>query len=371
MTAEARAAMGAAAVEAARAVGYVGAGTVEFIADGSAGLRPEALPLRQADVRLDGHAVEARIYAEDPARGFLPSTGRLVAWDVPAGSGIRVDSGVERGDAVTPFYDPMLAKVIAHGATRDIALTRLAETLARTVAVGPSTNVGFLTALCENDAFRRGGVDTGFIDRNLALLGAVPGELDRAAVASGVARLMQRDLMRRHTESTAGDDIGSPWDAMDGFQFSGARVVTVPVIADGVPVTATASFGASGVAVSVENTPAAADAQVFDGSSEVYVLRGGRQTIVRHRDFAEITLDDRNADGFVRAPMHGKVLDVLVEPGGEVRKGQRIAVIEAMKMEHALTAPVDGIVGEIAAQPGTQVAEGSVILRIDIATEAR
>jgi len=408
MTSEVRSAMGTAAVEAARAIGYRGAGTVEFIADGSAGLRPdrfwfmemntrlqvehpvteaitgldlvewqfrvaagERLPWTQRDVRLDGHAVEARIYAEDPERGFLPSTGRLLAWQAPAGEGIRVDSGVEVGDAVTPFYDPMLAKVIAHGATREVALTRLAAALARTVAVGPRSNVGFLATLCENDAFRRGAVDTGFIDRNLTALGAAPRGIDPAAVASGVARLVELDVARLRAEPSADGGPQSPWDAIDGFQLSGARVVVVPVMADGETVTAAVSFDARGIAVAVDNAPAAADAQVFQGANEIYVLRRGRQTVVRRREFAETALDDRNADGAVRAPMHGKVLALLVELGAEVRRGQRIAVIEAMKMEHALTAPIDGIVGEVAAQSGSQVAEGAVILRIEAVAEVR
>jgi 3-methylcrotonyl-CoA carboxylase alpha subunit len=403
MTPAVREAMGAAAVEAARAVGYRGAGTVEFIADGSAGLRRdgfwfmemntrlqvehpvteavtgldlvewqfrvaagERLPLTQAQVRLDGHGVEARIYAEDPERGFLPSTGRLVEWREPGGEGIRVDSGVDAGDTVTPFYDPMIAKVIAHGADRDTALTRLTQALERTVAAGPRTNIGFLVALCGSEAFRAGAVDTGLIDRDLAELGAVPRGLDRAAAARGVARLIERDMTRLAVDLETDDGAtGSPWDAIDGFQLSGARVMTVPALADGEVIAATVSFDAAGIVVSVDDTPAATDAQTFDGLNDVYVLSRGRQTVVRRRDVAETALDSRNADGVVRAPMHGKVLAVLVDTGAQVRKGQRVAIVEAMKMEHALTAPIDGTVGEVAAQTGSQVVEGAVILRID------
>jgi 3-methylcrotonyl-CoA carboxylase alpha subunit len=191
------------------------------------------------------------------------------------------------------------------------------------------------------------------------------------AAASGVARLLERDSARFRGEPAAADDPDSPWDADDGFQLSGAREVAMPLVVDGETITATVSFGASGATVSVAGTPAAADARVFDGANEFYVLRRGRQTVVRHRDFAETTLDARDADGAVRAPMHGKVLAVLVEPGATVHKGQRIAVVEAMKMEHALTAPIDGVVGEIAAPAGSQVAEGAVVLRIDALGEAR
>ena len=213
MTAELRAQMGAAAVEAARAVGYVGAGTVEFIADGTKGLRADAfwfiemntrlqvehpvteavtaldlvewqfrvaagekLPLEQSQVRIVGHAIEARVYAEDPESGFLPSTGRIVAMELPAD--IRVDSGVEAGGEVTPYYDAMIAKLIAQASTREAALDRLAAALDRTVIAGPRNNVAFLAALTRASEFRQGKVDTGFIDRNLAALGAVPRKAD-------------------------------------------------------------------------------------------------------------------------------------------------------------------------------------------------
>ena len=227
MDAAMREAMGRAAVEAARAVGYVGAGTVEFIADAREGLKPdrfyfmemntrlqvehpvteaitgldlvewqfrvaagEPLPVRQEDVRLDGHAVEARLYAEDPERGFLPSTGTLHALRLPDGEGIRVDAGVRAGDTVTPYYDPMIAKVIAHGATREAALDRLATALDETAVAGPQTNLAFLTALAKAPEFRAGRFDTGFIDRNLAALTAVPGP-DIAALAAAVRRLTE------------------------------------------------------------------------------------------------------------------------------------------------------------------------------------
>src|SRR5579862_665078 len=209
MTPELRARMGAAAVEAAKAAGYVGAGTVEFVADGTRGLRTDAfwfiemntrlqvehpvteaitgldlvewqfrvaagerLPLAQSEVRMQGHAVEARIYAEDPEHGFLPSTGPIVALQFP--ENVRVDSGVEAGDEVTPFYDPMIAKLIVRAATREAALDRLSDALDHTVIAGPRSNVAFLAALCRTAEFRQGKVDTGFVDRSLAAVGAVP-----------------------------------------------------------------------------------------------------------------------------------------------------------------------------------------------------
>ena len=233
MTAELRDVIGRAAVEAARAVGYVGAGTVEFIAEGTGALRAdrfwfmemntrlqvehpvteavtgldlvewqfrvaagEPLPLSQDQVRLHGHAVEARLYAEDPDKGFLPSTGRLVALQFPALAGIRVDSGVEAGEVVSPYYDPMIAKIIAHAETREAALDRLAEALDATIVAGPRSNVAFLAALCRAAEFREGRFDTGLIDRHLASLGADRQGVDRGAAARGVARLIEREAER-------------------------------------------------------------------------------------------------------------------------------------------------------------------------------
>src|SRR5579863_10003982 len=259
MSAELRAHMGGAAIEAARAVGYAGAGTVEFIADGTQGLRfgafwfiemntrlqvehpvteaitgldlvewqfrvaaGERLPLTQDEIRLDGHAVEARIYAEDPENGFLPSTGTIVAAQWPAN--VRVDSGVEAGNEVTPFYDAMIAKLIAHGATREAALDRLTDALDRTMIAGPRTNTAFLAKLCRSDEFRRGTVDTGFIDRDLAALGAVPREPDHGAAALGVEHLLAgtAETASETTEAAIDDpgyDTNSPWAATDGFQL--------------------------------------------------------------------------------------------------------------------------------------------------------
>jgi 3-methylcrotonyl-CoA carboxylase alpha subunit len=264
----------------------------------------------------------------------------------------------------------LIAKVIAHGADRDAAIARLTHALEQTIAAGPRTNIAFLLALCGNEAFRAGAVDTGLIDRNLAELGAAPREIDRAAAARGVARLIERDMARLAVDADE-DSVESPWNSADGFQLSGTRVVTVPALVDGDTIAASVSFDAAGITVSVGDTPAAADARVFDGSNEVYVLLRGRQTVVRRRDITEAALEAGDADGVVRAPMHGKVLAVLVEVGTQVHKGQRVAIVEAMKMEHALMSPVDGTVGDVAAKVGEQIAEGAVVLHIETsATEA-
>jgi 3-methylcrotonyl-CoA carboxylase alpha subunit len=399
MTAPMRKAMGEAAVAAAKAVGYVGAGTVEFIADASKGLSAERfwfmemntrlqvehpvteaitgldlvewqfrvaagepLPIAQREVSLTGHAVEARLYAEDPEKGFLPSTGRLVALDFPAGEGIRIDTGVAAGSEVTPYYDPMIAKLIAHGKTRAQALDRLASALERTRVAGPRTNLAFLAALANSDGFRGEDFDTGFIDRNLAALGAVPRGFDRAAAAFGVAHLLEREQARIAGRS-AGNGV-SPWDARDGFQLTGERDAVLPVLVDGENVSAALSYGANGARVAVDGEEPARDAQAIEAGEAVYVLRGGRQTVVRLKDFEAIDVEHLDSGGLITAPMHGKVLAILVEPGAAVAKGQRVALIEAMKMEHALTAPIAGTVAEVAAAAGSQIAEGAKVMVI-------
>jgi 3-methylcrotonyl-CoA carboxylase alpha subunit len=320
------------------------------------------LPLTQEQVPLEGHAVEARLYAEDPEHGFLPSTGQLVALRFPQGEGLRIDSGVEAGDAVTPFYDPMIAKVIAHAATRDAALDRLADALDRTLVAGPRSNAGFLAALARAPGFRSGNFDTGFIDAHLRELGASPQGLDPAAAASGAAALLAREVARL---APADGELSSPWDATDAFQLSGARNLALPVLVDGEGVVAQVAYGPGGPLVTVEGEGPAPDAVAIEVGDVVYILRKGRQTKVTLRDLALDEAGDAGAGGLVRAPMHGKVLGILVEKGDQVARGQRVAIIEAMKMEHTLVAPIDGVVAEIAVARDAQVAEGAKVLVIE------
>ncbi len=389
---EVRTAMGRAAVEAAKAVGYVGAGTVEFIADGREGLRPdgfwfmemntrlqvehpvteaitghdlvewqfrvasgEALPVDQAGLAIRGHAVEARLYAEDPDHGFLPSTGPLRALVLPSGEGIRVDTGVRAGDRVTPFYDPMIAKVIAHGATRDEALDRLAGALGRTLVAGPKTNVAFLKALAEAPDFREGRFDTGFIDRDLAALTAPSPHRD-AAIRAGLRALVTRDR-------PAG--AGSPWDAADGFQLGEARRQTYPFMLEGEPAEAVLHWGPSGLTVEYDTAgPEPDSVTVVEAPPGLLVLAEGRQIALSPPDPFAVDLDHIDQGGTIKAPMHGRLVAVLVAPGDNVVRGQRLAVVEAMKMEHALTAPSDGTVAEVLAEAGQQVAEGARLITL-------
>ncbi len=406
MTDEVRAAMGKAATEAAKAVGYVGAGTVEFIADGREGLRAdrfyfmemntrlqvehpvteaitgldlvelqlkvaagEPLGFTQADVTATGHAVEARLYAEDPEKGFLPSTGKLWALQFPEGEGIRIDTGVEAGDTVTPFYDPMIAKVIAHGATRTEALDRLGAALGETIVAGPRTNLAFLKALTEAPGFREGPFDTGFIERNISALGAEPQPLDAAAVAAAALQLEEEREVAvvMQAAERADGEARSPWLVADAFSLMPRPALGLPLLVDGERVEARIEWHEAGARVSLPGH------DIDEGEHEIALAQGergtwlalhrGRQTSVALFDPFAVDLDAAaGSGGVIKAPMHGKLIALFVAAGDAVVKGQRLAIVEAMKMEHVLTAPRDGTVSEIGAAPGAQVAEGAKVV---------
>ena len=401
MTAEVRAAMGRAATEAARAVGYEGAGTVEFIADGAQGLRPngfwfmemntrlqvehpvteaitgldlvelqfrvaagEALPLGQDDVRIDGHAAEARLYAEDPERNFLPSTGKLTALEFSGGEGVRIDTGVEAGSVVSPYYDPMIAKVIAHGHDRNEALERLATALGNTVVVGPHANAAFLKALVSHPEFRAGRFDTGFIDRNLSQLTRVDPAVENAAIAAAVETLLRPAAQESEGRSDSWrDPWRDPWAANDGFALGPARQFDLDITVDGHPRKATVQWG-EGARVTMDGVAAGNGVRFVPAGAGVVAIADGVQRSVALKSYDSIDVDHLDGDGVIKAPMHGKVLAILVEQGASVQKGERVAVVEAMKMEHALMAPIEGTVAEIVAAVGAQIAEGATILSI-------
>jgi 3-methylcrotonyl-CoA carboxylase alpha subunit len=396
-----RASMSEAAIAAAKAVGYVGAGTVEFIADSSRGLRPdgfyfmemntrlqvehpvteaitgldlvewqfrvaagEPLPLKQNEIRQSGHAVEARLYAENPENNFLPSAGRIHALRLPEGEGVRVDTGVEAGSEVTPFYDPMIAKIIAHGASRDEALDRLSRALGETLVAGPRTSAAFLRALIDAPEFRAGNFDTGFIEANLARLGAAPRELDADAVLLGAERL----LARRGGAAASLD----PWRLADRFELTGRRSVGVDILADGRPVALVqrSANGATSLEWAAdrpsEGGTATALATIVESDEIVFVLREGRQTELRLIDPLEGDVEGAGGgSGQVEAPMHGRLLALFVEEGEMVEQGARLAIVEAMKMEHSLTAPRAGRIADIAAAVGAQVQQGARLMTIE------
>jgi 3-methylcrotonyl-CoA carboxylase alpha subunit len=401
MTSAVRDAMGRAATEAARAVGYQGAGTVEFIADGASGLKPdgfwfmemntrlqvehpvteaitgldlvawqfrvaagEALSVTQGAVRITGHAVEARLYAEDPERGFLPSTGTLAVLEFPKGEGIRVDTGVVAGSAVSPYYDPMIAKVIAHGRDRGEALDRLAKALGETVIAGPRSNTAFLKNLVSHPDFRAGRFDTGFIDRHLAELTKIDPNEEAGAIARAVHALLGGAPAPADSERWS-DAWSDPWAANDGFSLGIARALDLDILIDGAPGKAAVAWGQGGLQVTVNGSEADAAARVVPVAGGMIALARGVQRHVALKSYDTIDVDHLDGDGTVKAPMHGKVLAIFVQPGAVVTKGERVAIVEAMKMEHALLAPLDGTVSEVAASVGAQVAEGAKILTIE------
>ena len=402
MTAALRKHIGATAVAAAKAVGYRGAGTVEFVADSTSGLRADAfwfiemntrlqvehpvteaitgldlvewqfriaagekLPAAQDQIGFEGHAIEARVYAEDPEHDFLPSTGRIVALELP--KNIRVDSGVETGGEVPPFYDPMIAKIIAHAPTRDAALERLTKALDSTLIAGVRTNVAFLAALCRASQFRQSKVDTGFIDRNLTALGATPHEPDNGAAALGAMHLLKARTANETLvmDEDASAEAYSPWSARDAFQLGGVREVTLPIVVDGEDAEAVVSYEKDGMHFKVGGIAPASDARVFVSGGDAYVLLCGRQTRIRIRDFSASDVGPGGGDNVIKAPMHGRVLELLARVGDSVARGQRLAVIEAMKMEHTLRAPFAGVVKELPVSTGTQVVEGAPVVVLE------
>jgi len=370
MDALTREAVCGAAVRAAQAVKYEGAGTIEFIADASDGLKPdriwfmemntrlqvehpvteeitgqdlvewqlrvasgEKLPLKQGELFIDGHAIEARLYAEDPARGFLPSVGRLEHFDL--GEDGRIETGVEEGDAISPYYDPMIAKLIAVGDDRDEAIDELAAILDGVEVWPVRTNAAFLVnALLEPD-FINANLDTGFIERHLDELvpDAEPDDDIRRAAAT-VAIL-------------AAEEDAAP--ALAGFRLNALSALSVAL---------------NGEAVTVGGDDEIADVSGFADEHRVVVFSEGQAF--------EFGLGSRGTgtshgvhDGEIEAPMPGKVTAVEVSQGEKVAKGQRLLTLEAMKMEHALTAPFDGTIAELSAALGQQVTEGTVLVRVE------
>jgi 3-methylcrotonyl-CoA carboxylase alpha subunit len=392
ITLEVRAAMGKAAVDAAKAVGYVGAGTVEFIADGSRGLRVdgfyfmemntrlqvehpvtemitgldlvelqfrvaagEALPFAQSDLKINGHAVEARVYAEDPENDFLPSTGKLWVLKLPEdGGSIRVDSGVMEGGSVTPHYDPMIAKVIAHGATRDEALDRLSAALSQTLVAGPRSNVAFLKALANHPDFRAGKLDTGLIEREKVALGAVEQPIDEDAVKLATLTLMSEEQDRVcSVAELRGAPEFDPWTDFDHFALS-PLIPPLRMLVDGKP------YESHILDEAIEGVDAVSHTD--DGS--LLIIRNNRQTRVSLFDPFDVDMNalDDTGGSAVKSPMHGKLVALMVQAGDAVTKGQKIAIVEAMKMEHALVAPRDGVVSSVIGEVGSQVGEGAKVV---------
>jgi len=415
MTPELRDAMGAAAVEAARAVNYVGAGTVEFLLDASGEFyflemntrlqvehpvtecvtgydlvqwqiqvaQGELLPATQEDVALFGHAIEVRLCAEDPAAGFLPSAGPVSLFSIPEVDSVRVDAGIETGDAISPFYDSMVGKVIAWGETRETARLRLRAALQGTALAGVTHNRAFLLTLLDDATFVTGGATTDFIDRAYPG-GYVPETAPSRSLAAGIA-LQQILAGEAHFVSAL-----SVNEELRGWVSTG-------------PVTRRHGYRVGDTQFTAEITAVRVDR--FDitlqesrhevtlaslGEHYATLLIDGERTVVGYRaqdaatlmlatDRQELTLVNTDLippeaaeealGGKVLAPMHGQLVSVLVEANAKVDKDQRLAVFEAMKMQHEILAPVAGTVSELLGQVGQQMAAGDVVMVIEETTD--
>jgi len=420
MDAATRAVVCEAAVKAARAVNYEGAGTIEFIADASEGLKPdriwfmemntrlqvehpvtemitgqdlvewqlrvasgEPLPLTQDELEIDGWAMEARLYAENPATGFLPSIGKLDHFSLPDYDA-RVDSAVETYSDVTPFYDPMIAKLIVHSETREAAAAALAEACASVEVWPVKANAGFLVRCAEHPDFVTGDIDTGFIERRLESLITTPPPEPRV-IAEAAGQLAYRSM---HSGPYAPSDYGndySPWTPSHhrllGFRLNGPSMAPLRVVSGAEVYDTLVWSGADdldgffavrydGVDYGVRPGMWASD----DHDRVELIVRDGGVFVFHRGDVLPFSLPTFSgvaqggaSDGSILSPMPGKVVSVSVKAGDTVTKGQTLLVLEAMKMEHALAAPFDGVVAELSAVAGGQVSEGVVLAKLEAA----
>jgi len=402
-----RQALGEAAVAAARACGYVGAGTVEFIVERdkfyfmemntrlqvehpvteavtgtdlvewqlrvAAG---EKFSLGQKQIALRGHAIEVRLYAENPERGFLPATGTLHRLRLPRGRLARVETGVREGDTVTPYYDPMIAKIIAWGRDRAAARARLGQALAQTAVLGITTNLGFLSRVIGDEDFAAAKLDTGFIERRKAVLLAPPAPVSDAALAAGALFCLAAETAVRP------DD---PWARRDGWRLNAERTPRTLVFRAGeatLSVEATAAGDGWDLQLGDRRCRASA---TFAGDGAVALTLDGAQTraiVLTHGDALAVFVAGESwrlervdplappagADahaGRLSAPMPGKVVQLLVAAGDAVRQGQPMIVIEAMKMEHTIVAPRDGTVEAVRYAVGDLVEEGAELIALE------
>jgi 3-methylcrotonyl-CoA carboxylase alpha subunit len=417
MTPEMRAQMGLAAVAAARTVNYVGAGTVEFIVEQRADGRMnfffmemntrlqvehpvteaitgldlvewqlrvasgEPLPLAQDQLKINGHAIEARICAENPDNNFLPTTGTLHVYAKPVctafeRSTVRIDDGVRQGDTISPFYDSMVAKLIVHGQTREEALARMDEALAQTRIVGLSTNVQFLRYVVRSPSFAQANLDTALIPREEAVLfKQEPVGLPMAA-ASAIAQTLLGE------QASEGRD---PFSRRDGWQTHGMTARPFEFEFKGEPAKATLTYGHDGAlqltvgdvsgslvfskgaqGIDLQFVGQRLTAAVYTQGEVDHVFTARGATQITAIDLLAHAGESHAEGGRLTAPMPGKILSFSVKAGDKVSKGQPLAVMEAMKMEHTIAAPADGVVEELMYAPGDQVTEGSELLKIAV-----
>ena len=411
MSTERRAAMGKAACDAARAVGYVGAGTVEFIADQDGTfffmemntrlqvehpvtemitgldlvewqLRVAAgapLPLQQGQVPLRGHSIEVRVYAEEPEKGFLPSIGTLRHFAPPASSAhVRVDTGVEQGDAVSPHYDPMLAKLIVWDETRERACERMLKALSEFRVVGVGNNIEFLARLVGCEPFRSGQVDTGLIERERATLFPEPPPV-KADVFALAAFAMVRGEQDERSPFTS--EPHSPWAQVDGWRLNGRLSRSVPLQAGDQLAVVKVEYG-SGGALTLDGRPATGSvdaagavrlawgdsrlqAQVVAQGETLYVFADGRRHVIQSVHPLLHAGEDLEESGGLAAPMSGKIIALVATAGADVDKGAPLLVMEAMKMEHTIVAPAKGTLKAFRFAIGDQVPEGAELVEFE------
>ncbi|MGH8723868.1 MAG: acetyl/propionyl/methylcrotonyl-CoA carboxylase subunit alpha [Burkholderiales bacterium] len=404
--------MAAAAVAAAKAIGYTGAGTVEFIAeqDGrfyfmemNTRLQVEhpvtemitGLDLVEWQLRvaagealppvpgIKGHAIEARIYAEDPARDFLPATGRIVHLGFPQENDqVRVDTGIEAGAEITPWYDPMIAKLVVHGADRGAALARLRLALAEVEIAGVTTNVAFLRRVAASRAFAAADLDTGLIERNHQELFRQTQITSELLAAAAFAELAEEERTARERAAASGDPH-SPWHRVDGWRLNqdshhdlvfldgdARHAVRLVFLDSGLRVTVNGrDYGLSGGSLADGRLFVRLDGRAFSARA----VRAGRDWhVFCDGDSRRLSLQEELAghdadtrSGSLAAPMPGKIIQVMTAAGKKVTKGEALLILEAMKMEHTITAPADGVVKEVHYAAGEQVLEGAELITLE------
>jgi len=415
---ELRARMGAAAVAAARAIGYVGAGTVEFLLDADSSFyfmemntrlqvehpvtemitgqdlvawqlrvaAGESLPCRQDELGISGHAIEVRVYAEDPARDFLPSIGPLRHLRQPQESAhVRVDTGVRQGDEVSMHYDPMIAKLIVWDHDRSRTVRRLQQVLAEFQVVGVAANIGFLAAVVCHPAFASAQLDTGFIERHRTELFPEVGAASDRILALACLDLLLRRSGEAEAAAQASGDPYSPWHSTGGWQLNSDNHHRLDFIDGGEAVQVTAHFRAEGYLLDLpggsflvsgcidEDGDLCADldgrrcrATVVRHGQELTILSDGHSHLLTVEDPALLAEDHEVAAGRLTAPMPGKVVAVMVAAGDRVERGAPLVVLEAMKMEHTITAPTAGVVARLPFAVGAIVSEGEELLVFEV-----
>ena len=426
MTAARRRQMGSAAIAAARAVDYVNAGTVEFIADDAGNFyfmemntrlqvehpvtemitgldlvewqlrvaAGEPLPVEQSALKIDGHAIEARVYAEDPARGFLPATGTIAHLRQPTPSAhVRVDTGVRTGDSIGVHYDPMIAKLIAWDVDRPAALRRLHAALAEYQLAGPANNVAFLARVVAHPAFANADrepelLDTHLIERYSTELIPAPQPAGDAVLAIAALEELMREQEAAAQVAARSADRWSPWDLNDGWRLNEDNHHTLRFVDQGREVAVTAHYRRDGVLLDLPDSQMRVRAERA-GNDELLADLDGRRvraTVVRRGVELTVFVDgasyrlqrheqesvaEEEPGGRLTAPMPGNVIEVAVQAGERVQKGRLLMIIEAMKMEHAIQAPADGVVREVRFKLGDQVREGDELIAFESDEEVR